>query len=138
MTMRSQNLLTEILKFYSLFFNLVTKVLLKIREGISCGGTSLKLSLADDDQDSCYAATKYNFNAGEILEWNFEDLGNCSSANMVLKSPKVAIEPSKNATNFCPEYVTVRIGDNLFAASYQTSFQLELGQKSLKGNRSLV
>ena len=141
MTMRSQNLLTEILKFYSLFFNLVTKVLLKIREGISCGGTSLKLSLADDDQDSCYAATKYNFNAGEILEWNFEDLGNCSSVNMnLLNPPKAEIIPSNNDTNFCPEYLTVRIDDNLFAASYLTfqTFQLVHQKKRLTGTRCYI
>ena len=128
MTMRSQNLLTEILKFYSLFFNLVTKVLLKIREGISCGGTSLKLSLADDDQDSCYAATKYNFNAGEILEWNFEDLGNCSSANMNLKSTKVL-----DLTNPCLDYLNIRTdNDNLLVTSFEKQFQ------SFTGNRSSI
>ena len=112
---------------------------MKIREDNTCGGSSVQLFLTnDDDQDRCYTKTKAKFNAGDLLEWSSEDLGNCNSANMVLKSPKVAIVPSKSATNFCPEYVTVRIGDNLFAASYQTSFQLELGQKSLKGNRSFI
>ena len=122
------NLLSEILKFYSLFLNLVTKVLLKIREGISCGGTSLKLSLADDDQDSCYAATKYNFNAGEILEWNFEDLGNCSSANLNLKSTKVL-----DLTNPCLDYLNIRTdNDNLLVTSSEERFQ------SFTGNRSSI
>ena len=110
---------------------------MKIREDNGCGGTSLKLSLSNDDQDPCYTETKEEFNAGALLEWSLEDLGSCS-ANMTLKSPKVEIIPSGSDTNFCPEYVTVRIGDNLFAASYQTSFKLQFGQKSLKGNRSFI
>ena len=110
---------------------------MKIREDNNCGGTSLRISLSNDDQDPCFTETKEEFNAGALLEWSLEDLGSCS-ANMTLKSPKVEIISSGSDTNFCPEYVTVRIGDNLFAASYQTSFQLELGQKSLKGNRSFI
>ena len=126
--MRSQNLLTEILKFYSLFLNLVTKVLLKIREGISCGGISLKLSLTDDDQDPCYIDTKYNFNTGDRLEWNFEDSGNCSSANLNLKSTKVL-----DLTNPCLDYLTIRTdNDNLLVTSLEKSFQ------SFTGNRSFI
>ena len=124
--MRSQNLLTEILKFYSLFLNLVTKVLLKIREGISCGGISLKLSLTDDDQDPCYIDTKYNFNTGDRLEWNFEDSGNCSSANLNLKSTKVL-----DLTNPCLDYLNIRTdNDNLLVTSFEKRFQ------SFTGNRS--
>ena len=114
---------------------------MKIREDNNCGGSSVQLFLTnDDDQDRCYTKTKAKFNAGDLLDWNSEELGNCSSANMVLKSPKVAIVPPKSATNFCPEYLTVRIGDNLFAASYQTyqSFQLVHQQRSLTGNRSYI
>ena len=117
-----------------MFLNSVTKVSLKIREDNGCGGTSLKLSLSNDDQDPCYTETKEEFNAGELLEWSFKDLGNCSSANMnLIKSPKVAIIPSDNGTNFCPEYLTVRIDDNLFAASYDWGFEQ---QKYLSGKRS--
>ena len=115
---------------------------MKIRKGIGCGGSSLKLSLTnDDDQDRCYTKTKGKFNAGTLLEWSSEDLGNCSSANMILKSPKVAIIPSDSATNICPEHLTVRINDNLFAASYEEglqTFQVEQQQKSLTGNRSYI
>ena len=124
-----------------MFLNSVTKVSLKTREGNGCGGTSLKLSLSNDDQDPCYTETKEEFNAGDLLEWSFEDLGNCSSANMILKSTKVAILPSNSATNFCPEYLTVRIDDNLFAASYEgglQAFQFAQQQKSFTGNRSYI
>ena len=124
-----------------MFLNSVTKVSLKTREGNGCGGTSLKLSLSNDDQDPCYTETKEEFNAGDLLEWSFEDLGNCSSANMVLKSPKVAIIPSDSTTNFCPEYVTVRIDNNLFAAAYEgnlQAYQFKNFKKSLKGNRSCI
>ena len=126
--MRSQNLLTKIIKFYSLFLNLVTKVLLKIREGISCGGIPLKLSLADDDQDPCYIETKYSSNTGDRLEWNFEDSGNCSSANLNLKSTKVL-----NLTNPCLDYLNIRTdNDNLLVASSEKGFQ------SFTGNRSSI
>ena len=131
---RSQRL--QYYKYKCLFFNLVTKVSLKIREGNGCGGTSLKLSLSNDDQDPCYTETKDKFNAGDILEWNFEDLGSCSSAIMNLKSTKVAIIPSDSDTNFCPEYLTVRIDNNLFAASFEgrlQTFQFDQQQKSLTG-----
>ena len=125
-----------------MFLNSVTKVSLKIREDIGCDGSSLKLFLTNgDDQERCYPKTKAEFDAGDLLEWSSEDLGDCSSANMILKSPKVGIIPSKSATNFCPEYVTVRIGDNLFAARYQTfqGFQLVNQQKSLTGtSRSYI
>ena len=125
-----------------MFPNSVTKVSLKIREGIGCGGSSLKLFLTNgDDQDRCYTKTKAKFNAGDLLEWNFDDLGNCSSANMNLKSTKVAIIPADSDTNFCPEYLTVRIDDNLFAASYEPklqTFQFKKFKKSLTGNRSYI
>ena len=124
-----------------MFLNSVTKVSLKIREDTDCGGTGLKISLANDDHDDpCYTATKSKFNDGDLLEWNFGDLGNCSSANITLKSMKAAIIPSDSATNFCPEYLTVRIDDNLFAASYAgglQAFQFAQQQKYLTGNRSL-
>ena len=115
---------------------------MKIPGDNGCGGSFLKLSLTDgDDQDPCYTKTKAKFNAGDTLEWSSEDLGNCSSANMVLKSPKVAIEPSKSATNFCPEYLTVRVDNDLFAASYEgglQKFQFIQQQRSLSGNRSYI
>ena len=125
-----------------MFLNSVTKVSLKIREDNGCGGTSLKLSLSNDDQDPCYTETKEEFNAGDLLEWSFEDLGNCSSANMnQLNSLKAAIIPSNNDTNFCPEYLTVRVDYKLFAASYDgglQTFQLIQQQRSLSGNRSYI
>ena len=118
-----------------MFLNSVTKVSLKIREDIGCDGSSLKLFLShNDDQDRCYTKTKDKLNADDLLEWSFEDLGNCSSANM--KSLKVAIIPSDSITNICPEYLTVRIDDNLFAASYEggfQTFQAVQQQKSLTG-----
>ena len=127
-TMRSQNMLTEILKLYFLFLNLVTNVFLKIREDIGCRGTSLKLSLADDDQDSCYIETKYNSNAGDRLEWNFEDSGNCSAANLNLISTKVL-----DLTNPCLDYLNIRTdNDNLLVASSEKRFQ------SFTGNRSSI
>ena len=106
-----------------MFLNSVTKVSLKTREGNGCGGTSLKLSLSNDDQDPCLTETKEEFNAGDLLEWSAEDLGTCSSATMILKSPKVEIITLDNATNICPERLTVRIDNNLFAASYEGIFQ---------------
>ena len=125
-----------------MFLNSVTKVSLKTREGNGCGGTSLKLSLSNYHQDPCYTETKEEFNAGELLEWSFEDLGNCSSANInQLNFPKAAIIPSNNDTNFCPEYLTVRVDNNLFAASYEgglQTFQFIQQQRSLKGNRSYI
>ena len=125
-----------------MFLYSVTKVSLKIREDNGCGGSFLKLSLTnDDDQDRCHTKTKANFNAGDLLEWSSNDLGNCSSANMILKSPKVEIIPSDDATNICPEHLTVRVGDNLFAASYEgrfQAFQVIGQQKSLTGNRSYI
>ena len=133
-----------------MFLNSVTKVSLKIREDNNCGGSSVQLFLTnDDDQDRCYTKTKGKFNAGTLLEWSSEDLGNCSSANMILKSPKVAIIPSDSATNICPEYLSVRINDNLFAASYEERFQsfqfkilqgsrFRVYKKSLTGNRSYI
>ena len=124
-----------------MFLNSVTKVSLKIREDIGCDGTGtgLKISLANDDHDPCYTATKSKFNDGDLLEWKFGDLGNCRSASMTLKSTKVTIIPSDSATNFCPEYLTVRIDDNLFTASYEAglqTFQFDQQQKYLTGNKS--
>ena len=125
-----------------MFLNSVTKVLLKTREGNGCGGTSLKLSLSNYHQDTCYTETKEEFNAGDLLEWSFEDLGNCSSANIyLLNFPKAAIIPSNNDTNFCPEYLTVRVDNDLFAASYEgglQKFQFIQQQRSLSGNRSYI
>ena len=112
---------------------------MKIREDNNCGGSSVQLFLTnDDDQERCNTKTKAQFNAGDLLEWSSEDLGNCNSANMVLKSPKVAIVPSKN---FCPEYLTVRVDNDLFAASYEgglQKFQFIQQQRSLSGNRSYI
>ena len=125
-----------------MFLNLVTKILLKIREDNGCGGTSLRVSLSNDNQDPCYTETKEEFNAGDLLEWSFEDLGNCSSANIyLLNFPTAAIIPSNNDTNFCPEYLTVRVDNNLFAASYQgglQTFQFIQQQRALLGNRTYV
>ena len=112
---------------------------MKIREGDGCGGTSLGLSLSTDEQYPCYTETSEEFNAGNLLEWSFDKLGNCSSANINLKSPKVEIIPSDSATNLCPQHLTVRIDNNLFAASYEgrlQTFQVVQQQKSLKGNGS--
>ena len=115
---------------------------MKTREGNGCGGTSLKLSLSNYHQDPCYAETKEEFNAGDLLEWSFEELGNCSSVNInPLNFPKAAIIPSNNDTNFCPEYLTVRVDNNLFAASYQgglQTFQFIQQQRALLGNRTYV
>ena len=115
---------------------------MKTREGNGCGGTSLKLSLSNYHQDPCYTETKEEFNAGDLLEWSFEDLGNCSSAKIyLLDSPKAAIIPSNNDTNFCPEYLTVRVDNNLFAASYEgglQTFQFIQQQRSLLGNTSNI
>ena len=107
---------------------------MKIREGIHCGGSSVQLSLTDDDQDCCYTKTKGKFNAGDLLEWSIEDFGNCSSANVNLKSTKVSLLSSD--INFCPEYLTVRTDhDNLWAVSYKDNQTYE---KSLTGKRSYM
>ena len=124
-----------------MFLNLVTKISLKIRGGNGCRGTSLKLSLSNDEQYPCVTETSEEFNAGNLLEWSFDKLGNCSSANMNLKFPKVEIIPSNSATNLCPQHLTVRIDNNLFAAKYEGIFQAYqfVGQqKSLKGNKSYI
>ena len=113
---------------------------MKIREDNRCGGSSLKLSLANDDQDPCYSETKGKFNAGDLLEWSLDDLGNCSSANMNLKSTKVSLLSFDK--NFCPEYLNIRTDyDNLLAASYRESYQnfrFEQQNQSLTGNSSYI
>ena len=125
-----------------MFLNSVTKVSLKVREGSDCGGTGLKLSLSSDGQEPCHTEIKDKFYAGELLEWKPKDLGNCSSANIyLLNFPKAAIIPSNNDTNFCPEYLTVRVDNDLFAASYEgglQKFQFIQQQRSLSGNRSYI
>ena len=101
---------------------------MKTREGNGCEGTSLKLSLSNYHQDPCYTETKEEFNAGELLEWSFEDLGNCSSANMNLKSTKAL-----DLTNPCLDYLTIRTdNDNLLVTSLQKKIQ------SFTGNRSFI
>ena len=101
---------------------------MKTREGNGCGGTSLKLSLSNYHQDPCYTETKEEFNAGDLLEWSFEDLGNCSSANMNLKSTKVL-----DLTNPCLDYLNIRTdNDNLLVTSLEKRFQ------SFTGNRSSI
>ena len=122
-----------------MFLNLVTKISLKIRGGNGCRGAPLKLSLSTNEQYPCYTETSEESNAFNLLEWSFDKLGNCSSANINLKSPKVEIIPSDSATNLCPQHLTVRIDNNLFAAKYEgifQAYQVVGQQKSLKGNRS--
>ena len=106
----------------------MSKVSLKIRDDVGCGGTSLKLSLSNDDQDPCYIETKYNFSTGDRLEWNFEDSGNCSSAKLNLKFTKVL-----DLTNPCLDYLNIRTdNDNLLVTSFEKQFQ------SFTGNRSSI
>ena len=105
---------------------------MKVREDRDCGGTGLKLFLASDGQESCYTETEDKSNAGDILEWSFDNLGSCSSATMNLESTKVSLLTS--GTNVCPEYLNIRTeNSNLLAASYQID-----RFESLTGKRSCI